>query len=204
MIIGKNSNPWIYIFVSPKEVVRSICHQNPRKGLFILSSITALHYFFLYMAFHSYSMARHLIWLLPIFLILSPLLGWGWINFQSWAVLVTGKMVGGKASQKELLIAVAWSKVPLAITLFLWFILMVFSPHPFYHPYYMGVSLVLIGLVALIALVWSVAIYIEGVEEVQKVALSYSLINILLAFVLMFFSVMIFCFLYYYILRIFV
>lgn len=200
--LGKN--PWFYIFINPKQVIRTICNYEPRKGLLLLSSITALHYFFLYLTFHPIYFTRYLFIILPVILLLSPFLGWAWLHFQSWTLLVTGKIFQGKASKKELLVAVAWSKIPFLITLFLWVILLTFSWSPFFRYYFSGISLVLVSFISIISYIWSITLYVLAVEEVQKLSVLKSCANIFMAFLLMAFITTIFLFVYYYLLRLFI
>lgn len=199
--LGKN--PWFYIFTSPKRVVRAICNYEPKKGLFVLSTIVALHYAFLYLALKPIHLSNNLLVIVPLVLVLSPILGWVWLNFQSWALLVTGKLFKGKATKQQLLVAVAWSKLPLLITLSLWVIMIVFASRPFYHHYFSGVSLLLISFIALIAYIWSIVLYIAAIEEVQGVPVFMSLLNVFAAFMLMAIIVMSCSFSYYYLLHVF-
>ena len=112
-------NPWIKMWLKPKESIRKIINYNPNHRLLVLSYL----YGFVSLISLSQSMAVgsaiNVILMLIICLIVAPIWGYLVFSFSSLFIFYTGKWIHGSANYKQIRAAIAWSNVPMALR-FLW------------------------------------------------------------------------------------
>lgn len=122
---------------------------------------------------------------------------WGYVFFSIWSAVVhwVGKLFHGQGSFQEVRAAYAWSCVPLAVNVVLWFLLAgVFGLQLFSSSAGGGgalnnaqVFLLFFVLIArLVLAVWSLVIYFNALAEVQKYSVLKSILNVVIAGILLF------------------
>lgn len=159
-------NPWVSIWISPRETIRNIIASNKRRGLssvpFLLGTCF-LAVVFAQILFSKEStpflnalLAIFLAWPIGVILIIS----------NSIVIAVGGKILKGKASFDSIVKAIMWSYVPLISTAILSIIV---------NCFYMALDvqdgsalLTMSTLLVVIGQVWTAALTIITLSEVQQ------------------------------------
>ena len=188
MSVASHPNPWISIWLHPKETVRALTQGDPRSRLAWLSFLYGLP-----MALNfaqSYSLIEVLpLWaILCLSAILSPFIGFLGICFSSWLLNISGKVIGGQGNFQEIRCAVAWSNVPTFFTVLMWVVLFsVFGSTALYRDFaqipFTGALagiLFLVFLIESIAAIWGFVILLKGLSEVQKFSVWKALLNVMI------------------------
>lgn len=187
-------NPWLTIFVKPRQTIRAIVDSNPNFRLLTLSAIYGFCSLLGFAQNFNFGDKKEtLLALLPL-LLLAPFWGYLVFSFSSWFVFITGKLLKGQGTYKEVRSAYAWSNVPLIVNALLWiFLIIVFKISLFSDTALQGVltggrSFLLVGVVfsQLVFSLWGLVIYIIGVSEVQRFSIFKTLVNLFLGLLLFF------------------
>lgn len=184
-------NPWISMWGDPRSTIRSIVETNPRLGVVWLASIYVLQFFFYFFSqLHlTISIYAALIWAV----VLSPFLGVFWLYFTGSIFYWIGRFLNGRAPMSYVIAAIAWSKIPMSISLLMWFVLLVAAKGVELLYYPNSVAAVFIVFIAAILSLWSWALLIQSIREVQGFSIRRALLNIGLAYFVFF---LIFIFIY--------
>jgi len=185
-------NPWLSIWVQPRETIREIIETNPKYRLFVLC---ALYGFPMAMSFaQSFSLGSQFpAWSLIIAgLVICTFLGYIGISISTWLLHITGKWIKGSGTFQTIRTAVAWSNVPNAVTAITWFILLgVFGGRIFYRDFseltfvgYEAGVVFLIFLVQSIVSIWGFIILLKTLGEVQGFSAWKALLNVAIPFVI--------------------
>ncbi len=111
-------------------------------------------------------------------------MGTFWIYVYGWFFHITGKWLGGNALNIHIRAAFAWSKVPLLINLSLWMILLIFSAEAVFIRFAKGPEMVFIYIILCVSGIWSLAILIQCIREVQGFSLRKAVLNVFLGYFL--------------------
>ena len=114
-----------------------------------------------------------------------------------WILGFTGKWLEGKAPVPHLRAAFAWSKIPTSISLMMWIVLLAAHPDYVFILDAIGPTSIFINLITWILGIWSFALLIQSVREVQSFSLGRAIINVVIAWILS----MVFLFLVFSLLR---
>ncbi|HEY2809809.1 MAG TPA: Yip1 family protein [Rhabdochlamydiaceae bacterium] len=185
-------NPWLSIWVRPRETIRTIIETNPTYGFFLLC---VLYGFPMTMSFAqnmSFGAAFPAWSIFLAGLIISPFLGYVGICVSTWLLKVAGKWIGGEGSFTTIRSAVAWSNVPNAVTLITWFVLFGFFGarifcRGFSESNFMGYEsgvVFLVFLVQSIVSIWGFILLLKTLGEVQGFSAWRALLNVLIPFVI--------------------
>lgn len=175
-------NPWTQIWTQPRKTIRAIVNKNPRFRFFYLAAIYALQN--LLFAANSFDLAKqyNVALIILVSLIVSPFIGAAFLYFNSWILYFTGKWMKGTAPFLHVRAALSWSKVPLIISILMWFILFVFSSDVVLQFSGSGATTIFINLVSIITGIWCFVILVQNIQEVQSFPAWKSVINIVLSF----------------------
>jgi hypothetical protein len=185
-------NPWLSIWVQPRETIREIIDTNPRYRLFVLC---ALYGFPMSMSFaQSFSLGSQFpTWSIVIAaLVVCTFLGYIGISISTWLLHVTGKWIKGTGTYQTIRAAVAGSNVPNAVTALTWFILLGFFggqifcrgfSETTFVGYQAGVVF-LIFLVQSIVSIWGFIILPKTLGEAQGFSAWRALLNVAIPFVI--------------------
>jgi hypothetical protein len=185
-------NPWLSIWVQPRETIREIIDSNPNYKLFVLC---ALYGFPMAMSFaQSFSLCTKFpTWSIVVAgLILCTFLGFIGISICSWLLHVTGKWIKGTGTFQAIRAAVAWSNVPNAVTSLTWFILLGFFggqvfcrgfSETAFVGYHAGIVF-LIFLIQSIVSIWGFIILLKTLGEAQGFSAWKALLNVAIPFVI--------------------
>jgi hypothetical protein len=183
-------NPWLKIWVSPRETIRAIVKFNPKHLFYLLAAIYGFTMLLQLAQDFSLGLQMSLAWILGGALVLSW--GLGAFVFNIFAALLcwTGRWVGGQGSFVNIKAAVAWAYVPSLVNAIVWLAMLgVFGPHVFISTFadtvFIGYQLpvVFFGFLAqIIASVWGFFIGLQTLAEVQGFSVWKALLNILIPF----------------------
>jgi hypothetical protein len=186
-------NPWLKIWVAPKETIRAIVNFDPAYRFPLLSGIYGLP--LLLHAAQTCSLAEGLPleWIILGALVLAVFAGMLSITIVSALLTWTGRWIGGRGSFKTVRAAVTWSNVPNLVNLFCWIVLMfAFGPFVFYSDFsqmtFVGGALTLvmaIFLIQFIISIWALVILIQSLAEVQGFSGWKALLNVIIPSVMM-------------------
>ncbi len=183
-------NPWLDILVKPRDTIRGIVQENPKKGLKFLYFLYGLP-FALNMA-QSLSLGSHVpVWGIVLgSLVLAMIFGWFGILLISGLFFVTGKWIRGVATFPQVRAAVAWSGVPNIATILMWtLLLIVFGGKVFYKEFaetsFIGHEagvIFAVFFVQSIASIWGFVILLQALGEVQGFSAWKALLNVIIPF----------------------
>jgi hypothetical protein len=183
---------WRSIWTHPRETIRQIVKENPKRSLFYLAAIYG--FAALLSTFQSLALGSHIsaMAIFLIALIFSPL--WGYIVFSvwSWVVMWTGKWLKGKGDFQKIRAAYAWSCVPLIGSGIVWILLiLLFGASLFLNPPVdqflpRAGALLLMGLLLakVVFSIWSLVIYLNALSEVQGFSILRAIGNVIIAGIL--------------------
>ncbi len=185
-------NPWLSIWVQPRETIREIINFDPKYKLFVLC---ALYGFPMAMSFaQSFSLSSQFpTWSIVIAaLVVCTFLGYIGISISTWLLHVTGKWIKGSGTYQTIRAAVAWSNVPNAITSLTWFLLLgIFGGKIFCREFsestfigYQAGVVFLIFLIQSIVSIWGFIILLKTLGEAQGFSAWRALLNIAIPFVI--------------------
>lgn len=182
------NSPWLTMWVRPRETIRSIVAENPKRSLWILAFVYGLSS--LLNGFQSMPIANQvgLNGMLLIALVLAPFWGYAFFAIWGWVIFWTGKLLNGQADFNAVRAAYAWSCVPLVGNIPLWILLTCFYSEFLFF----GVQdrIVVPGAVAMLFLllvgklvlaIWSIVLYLQALSEVQKYSVFRAILNVILA-----------------------
>lgn len=174
-------NPWLSMWGQPRVTIRSILYSNPKYGIFYLASLYVLDNCFFYSNWWSLGASFPFYSIFLVSLILSPLVGLGWLYFSSWIFYFTGRWLKGEAPPVHLRAAIAWSKIPLSASVFMWLLLLAVHPEATFIQDGGGSSSLFINFITIILNIWSFILLVQSIREVQNFTLLRSIANIFLA-----------------------
>lgn len=184
-------NPWWKMWVRPRETIRSIVAKNPNFRLVWLSLIYSLPSMFYAAQKLSWGVTLNFWFVLTLCVILAIPIGFISICINSFIVLITGKLIKGKANFKNIRAAFAWSSVPNTVNIALWVILLLaFGSHVFLANFptmlyssVHGAVLQLVLILQLIVAIWMFVIFLQALGEVQGFSAWMALLNVVLGII---------------------
>ena len=177
-------NPWVNMWTSPRSTIRTLVNVNPKYGVFYLAWIYVLQTYLFFASYWSFGLSFSFASILAAGVVLSPLIGWIWLYFTGWVLYLTGGWLGGKAPIAHLRAAAAWSKLPSAISLLMWLILMIAGTDLVFINGVSGPSTLFINFILFILGIWSLVLLVLAVREIQGFAAARALLNIFLAWMI--------------------
>jgi hypothetical protein len=183
-------NPWVEIWVRPRETIRAIIASSST----YLFPLLCLIYGFpvLLQVAQNLSLGdRFSLGAIVIgALIFAVVPGFVMFNISAGLIYWTGKWIGGVGSFQNIRAAVAWSNVPSLINGVLWIVnMLLFKSRIFTLSFVMmplsrGEAMVLAvtSLIQLILAVWSLVILVKALGEVQGFSAWKGLLNVLIPF----------------------
>lgn len=185
-------NPWLSIWVQPRETLREIIDTDPKYMLYVLY---AFYGFPMALSFaQSFSLCTEFpTWSIVIAaIIVCALLGFLGVAISTWLLMVTGKWIKGKGTYQTIRAAVAWSNVPNAVTSLTWIALLaIFGGQIFCRGFsektfigYQAGVVFLIFLTQSIVSIWGFIILLKTLGEAQGFSAWRALLNVAIPFVI--------------------
>lgn len=183
-------NPWLEMWVHPRETIRAIVKFNVR---YLFAVIAAVYGLPVILQFHQNMNigAETSIWItFLIALILSPFVGMIALSAMAGLLYWTGKWIGGKASYLQVRAATAWSQVTSLGSIVVWLMMMaVFGADLFSASFgtapFIGheVTVLFIGfIIQVVTSIWGIVIFLNALGEVQGFSSWKALLNIAIPF----------------------
>ena len=185
-------NPWFKMWTRPRETIRAIVKANPNFRLVWLSLVYSLPSMFYVAQKLSWGASVNFWLILGVCALLAIPIGFIGFCLNSFLLMLTGKLLKGKGSFKDIRAAFAWSSVPNVVNIALWVLLFIaFGSHVFLHNFpsmlYAGVhGAILQGalILQLVVAIWMLVIFLHALGEVQGFSAWMALLNVVLALIL--------------------
>ncbi len=174
-------NPWLSMWGRPTSTIRSIIHTDPKYGVFYLASLYALQDLLFFANWWSLGLSYPFYAILIASLILAPIIGMAWLYFAGWVFQFTGKWLGGKAPALHVRAALAWSYIPIAVSVVMWFVLLAAHADFVFILDAGGPSSLFINFITVILSIWSLVLLIQSIREIQGFTILRSLANVIVA-----------------------
>ncbi len=186
-------NPWLQMWVAPRDTIRKIVTFNPKHRLYLLSTIYGIPLMLNIIQTLSLGQGFSLLALLLSALILSTWIGFLVLSACGGLIYWTGKWIGGRGSFQEIRAALAWSYVTDIASILLWGILVsVFGTKLFLNTFqqtmFVGrelATIVLVSMAQLVVSVWALIILLKALGEVQGFSAWKALLNLAIPFFLL-------------------
>lgn len=184
--------PWLRMWVKPRETIREIVATNPKYQFGLLSAVYGLPVILNFA--QNYSLGDHfsLLWIVLIALVLSPFIGMLGITIMSGLLLWTGRWIGGTASYLPIRAAVSWSNVTNVVTIFVWIVFIALFGRSIFMESFpqtavpTGTMQIVLGLflIETVASIWSFVILLQGLSEVQGFSIWKALLNVIIPLII--------------------
>ncbi|NGX39968.1 MAG: hypothetical protein KR126chlam1_01308 [Chlamydiae bacterium] len=185
-------NPWLKIWVNPRETIQKIVEYNPKHRFVILSFLYGLP-----MVLHiaqglSLTETLSILGIVIAALVVATFAGMLGIVVASALITWTGKWIGGKAGFQHVRSAVAWSNVPNIFSIVIWaFLICTFHDRIFLDTFneqaFAGRELAIVSTALFlqgVLAVWSFVILVKGIGQVQGFSAWKGVLNVLIPFFL--------------------
>lgn len=180
----RTNNPWLCIWIYPAKTIQTIINTQLYKGFVILCLLQGMASFFLFADTWELGTLYSLPLLLFVSLLLAIPIGYLCFSLTSVIVFLTGKLIRGRASYKEVRAAVSWSSVPTVFGYILFWAMVIFTADFRFN----GKALVehlnsvrFIGLAFNGLMIWGTVLWICTMAQVQHFSKWMALLNLFLA-----------------------
>lgn len=182
-----NVNPWRSIWTNPRKTIREIVNICPKKGFYIISVLFSFQY--LLNLAQSFSLGFYF---QPIVIvigsaILSTFVGLLLFHLSSYSLYWTGKIFKGVATITHIRASVAWSSLPYAINIIMWFLFLLTTTNPTFVQAGRSISFLFVNLISIIVAIWSMVLLVQTIKEVQEFSYAKAIGNYILGMILYFF-----------------
>ena len=183
-------NPWLSIWVRPRETIRALISYNVNYRFLLLSAFCGFIYMLQSSQFLSLGQESSLLSILIVSLLLAIPIGYIVFNIAAVFMYFVGKLIKGKGSYKEVRAAIYWASVPNVVSSFLWIIMMIaFGKALFVTGFEENLPNSLIGMILSVAIlhiaiaIWGLIILVKAIVEVQGFSAWMGLLNTFLSWV---------------------
>lgn len=187
-------NPWLEIWVRPRQTIRAILNYNSGYLFPLLCWIYGFP--MLLQAAQNLSLGDRFSMgaILIGCLVLAIVPGYLMINLMAGLLYWTGKWIGGKGSFEEVRGAVTWSSAPSVVTIAIWVInLLMFGKFVFSAGFVLmpifGGQLAMVAIISILQLVvaiWAFIILLKTVAEAQLFSAWKGLLNVIIPLAIIF------------------
>ncbi|MEL7431093.1 MAG: YIP1 family protein [Chlamydiota bacterium] len=175
-------SPCVLIWTSPRKAIQKIIETHPNYLNFPLAFLISLDR----LLFEASQQSLGLHYNYSVILGLAILIGIGyafvWLYFFGWILQQIGKCFGGSAPFAHVRTVLAWAGAPALLSIAVWFALLLFFPKSTFIKMDSGPSLLFLYFIMLIPSVWSLAIGIIGLQEVQHFSVGKAVGNWIIFF----------------------
>ena len=185
-------NPWVEIWVRPRETLRALIQTNSTYCFPLLCLIYGFPVLLQMAQNLSLGDRFSLGGIIIGSLILAIVPGYIMFNLAAGLFYWTGKWIGGTGTFQHIRAAVAWSNVPPVVNGFIWIANMlifgkrIFSLSFVVMPFMKGeiVVVAVAGLIQLTVAIWAFIILLKALGEVQGFSAWKGLLNVLIPFII--------------------
>jgi len=190
-------NPWIGMWVRPRETIRAIVQYNPAYLFPLLCFIYGFP-LLLQIAQNLFLGDQYpLVGIVGVTLVGATIAGIVALNFVAGLLYWTGKWIGGIGSFQTVRSAIAWSSIPNAVSSLIWIINMgMFGSRLFTQGFmetpFVGGELAVVfflSIVQVVIAIWALIMVLKALGEVQGFSAWKALLNVLIPFFVIFLGV---------------
>ncbi len=187
-------NPWIGMWIKPRETIRAILSYNKSYLLTLLYWIYGFPLILQFAQNFSLGDQMSLAYILGIALVGGFVVGFIGINLGALLFYWTGRWIGGLGSFQDVRAAVAWSSVPNIVSMAIWLTQIamfgnkVFSLMFFNTPL-VGIELTVTyfcSIISIVVMIWGIVILLKAIGEAQQFSAWKALLNVFLPFIVVF------------------
>ncbi|GEM_PF-264131 len=178
MSSGAALNPWWSLWWQPRQTIRQIVDENPRRLVLLLTMAVGAAAFIIVGGLERLENAGVLEWIVASVtaVVLAPV---GLLYLGGWFCRWTGSWFGGQATNAEVRAALAWSSVPTLFLFPLWLVLVApiqgVDPKPLPVLIFIGVKIVINF--------WNFVLFCRMLGEVHRFSAWKALLSMSLLFV---------------------
>ena len=186
-------NPWLKMWIAPRQTVKAIVQYNPKHRFYVLCAIYGFAALLHFAQNISLGEVFSWGWILLESAILATVAGFVCISLWSAILYWIGKWIGGTAPYAHIRAAIAWTNVTAIVSGLAWLGLaanfgtcLFFSDFPEMN--FLGLDLAVVStlfFVQSVMAVWSFVLTIKSLSEVQGFSSWKALLNIVLPFLLL-------------------
>lgn len=198
----KPKNPWLSIWLRPRETIRTIVDYDPGYNVLTIVSLVGILEFLNRASNKSLGDQVSFMAIFFLAVIFGPLGGLIKLAISGAVIAWTGSKIGGQATSREVRTALAWSEVPFLINFLLFGITLAFLGEELFKDDMqfdidqdvLVAQILLFGGVGISAVlgIWSFVIKVLALSEVQGFSAWRALGNLILAGFVIFFPIALF------------
>lgn len=197
-------NPWIGMWVRPRETIRAILSYNKSYLLMLLYWIYGLPLLLQFAQNFSLGDQYSLGMILGGSAVLAILFGFIGINLGAWLFKVTGRWIGGAGSFQDVRAAVAWSSVPNVISIAIWLTQLAMFGNKVFSIMFFSMPLIgmeltvtyICSIISVVIMIWGLVILLKAIGEAQQFSAWKALLNVFLPFIVIFIGLKLLIWLY--------
>lgn len=187
-------NPWIGMWVRPRETIRAILSFNKSYLLVVLYWIYGFPILLQFAQNSSLGDRLSTLAIVGISAVAAFIVGYIGINLGSLLFYWTGRWIGGAGSFRDVRAAVAWSSVPNIVGIALWIVQMVTFGRKIFSLMFFSMSLdglqlmvsYTCSVISVVVMIWGIVILLKALGEAQQFSAWKALLNVFLPFVVIF------------------
>ena len=182
-------NPWLKIWVKPRETISEIVSFNPKYRLGILSALYGFPLLLHMAQMLSLGSTVSVAFIAIVSVILAFFVGMIVFAIGSYLLLWTGKWIGGRGDFASIRAAFAWSNVGNVFNSAIWIVLMSYFGSSLFDPAFASrtfigneMTLVLsVFSVQLVVSIWCFVLFLKTLGEVQGFSAWKAFLNLIIA-----------------------
>ncbi|MEM7117173.1 MAG: Yip1 family protein [Chloroflexota bacterium] len=181
-------NPFISIWIRPRDTIRQIVDADPEKHIYFLAAISGIYRVLESATDRSFGDTMPLSVILLLSLVLGAFGGVLGLNIGAVLFRWSGKLFGGTADFKDVRAALAWSSVPDIILLAVYIPMIAIFGHDLFTSstdWIDASALIIIGILAIVGfilIVWRAVMFIKCLAEVHRFSAWKSLAATIIGF----------------------
>ncbi len=179
-------NPWLQIWVKPRETLRKILEDNPKRVILWLALISGLLGGFAWAGkmwitspeqqeMKNYGVAA-------LLLFLGAIGGLIYLYVGGWLYQLAGAWLGGRGNYTDVKCAIGWAQYPAIVTSIISLFDFVILTHPWIQA--------LFGLLLLGSALWAFILFLYLLAEAHRFSVWKALFSVLIAFLLLFVAIL--------------
>ncbi len=187
-------NPWIGMWVRPRETIRAILSYNKSYLIVILYWLYGFPLILQFAQNMSLGDRLSVGAILGIAALGAIVLGFIGMNVGAALFTWTGRWIGGVGSFQDVRTAVAWSSVTNVVAIAIWLVQLAMFGNKIFSLSFFSIPLVgmeltvtyLCSIISIVMMVWGIVILLKAVGEAHQFSAWKALLNVFLPFILIF------------------
>lgn len=180
-------NPWLSIWIRPRETMQSLLQKDPDDLVILLASFAGFSEILISASRNNLGDYMPVPVIFSLAIILGPVIGIPGLFFGGVLFRWTGQWLGGQGTFPGIRAAIAWSFVPIICYSVLWIPKLIFLGDVLFISRVVvwgsKVHFIIVGLniLRIIIVLWSITIFLKCLSEVQKFSIWKAIGNTILS-----------------------